>query len=262
MIIFMRNGNVKPFIWYKFDSIWLIILTNYGTILYSMPLRKRQHPKYLKKKTDKEKKSLKAIINATKKKQILRELYHLPLDVKIKIYAYAVREHMVQWSMNHQKHLKQSLLILDPEYFETDASNYLEPSVHDFLWKKKILPLCHRKVKESGQPGIQDVLLSDVPDHSVIRYRQWTNKEGYYWYHRKCRCKKCDMIRYHGLKDLSQSEKVKYARIDWNHFTDRWYPKTKSLVKYEKDIERSLIRKVRKVSLNQEFDRIFIWSAF
>ena len=33
-----------------------------------MPLRKKQHPKYLKKKTDKEKKSLKAIINATKKK--------------------------------------------------------------------------------------------------------------------------------------------------------------------------------------------------
>ncbi len=214
-----------------------------------MVFQRSKHRKYRKKKSERERGELKNIVLLNRKNLILKRLYNLPLDIKIRIYRYSINNHMIEWSMNHERVLLKVIDILEPIDYDPKMRITEFDGVKDLLWKNKVFNMCHRRVKEKFQENIFSVPLQDVPESSIIRYREWTNRAGYYWYHNKCRCQHCDMVKYHGLKYLKPSQQKKYSRITWNHYTDRWLPKTKSLHKYEKEEDRRLLRMVRRASL-------------
>ena len=71
-----------------------------------------------------------------------------------------------------------------------------------------------------------------------LRTREWTNKPGYYWYHDKCRCRKCDRVRFIGYQSLSILEKEKFDNINWDDESKQWKPKSKNQLKYERRMNR------------------------
>ena len=70
-----------------------------------------------------------------------------------------------------------------------------------------------------------------------------SNKEGYYWYHKKCRCKVCDRVRYLGYSKLNHSEKGKYNHIIWDNKKNQWNTKSKNQIRYEKEQKRKKNRR-------------------
>ena len=71
----------------------------------------------------------------------------------------------------------------------------------------------------------------------------WSNITDHYWVHEKCRCKMCDKIRLIGYKDLRDPKiKKKYRNIDWPIWSEQWRVKSESQVKYDKNIERRIVR--------------------
>ena len=51
----------------------------------------------------------------------------------------------------------------------------------------------------------------------------WSQTEGYFWYHPKCRCSTCDRVRYYSDKDvIPYSEYKKVRHIFWGFLERQW----------------------------------------
>ena len=132
-------------------------------------------------------------------------------------------------------------------YYLENIEDDIEPE-----FRVRINPLCQRKVKASLQEGIKDLQLDrmhdaaypqpyqDIPED--IRTREWTNKSRYYWYHEKCRCLRCDRVRFLGYNSLSTADKEKFDNIEWDDDSKQWNAKSKIQLKYEKNIQRKKMR--------------------
>ena len=142
------------------------------------------------------------------------------------------KDRRLGWSLQHNMYYLEKLEdIIDPEF------------------KIRFNPLCQRKVQTKSQEGIKDLPLNRrrwtvLPED--IRAREWSNKFGYYWYHEKCRCRKCDRVRYLGYSNLTISDKEKFDKIEWEDDSKQWNPKSKIQLRYEKNIQRKKMREAKK----------------
>ena len=51
----------------------------------------------------------------------------------------------------------------------------------------------------------------------------WSQTEGYFWYHPKCRCSTCDRVRYYsGKDDIPLREYMKVRHIFWGFLERQW----------------------------------------
>ena len=117
----------------------------------------------------------------------------------------------------------------------------IEEVYSDF--RVRFWPLCQRKASLPTQSDIKDIkldhLLNDYLRRSGdLRTREWTNKPGYYWYHEKCRCRKCDRVRFIGYQSLSTIEQGKFNHINWDDESKQWKPKSIEQLKYEKRLSK------------------------
>lgn len=226
-----------------------------------MKLQKRKHPKYHKPLSNDEKNKKEIFIKNIRKNKIIKNLYTLPLDIKIKIFQMIIVNHMNEWYVKHIYSVHNSLLFID----DIDGFNFYGHMRHtkkyrqinpDSRWlfynrnENGILiydkkTICEKKIKESSQNGIKSVFIGDnINEH--IDYRQWSNWLNHYWYHEKCRCKTCDLVRITGVNHLSEKEKKRFRNISWNPWSDQWNPKSNLQLRYEKNMKRKIKRGVVK----------------
>ena len=66
-------------------------------------IQKKKHPKYRKPMSKQEKKKLKQAIQLKEKQNLKKILYSLPIDIKKKIYYFAVQSHIKDWSLQHKE---------------------------------------------------------------------------------------------------------------------------------------------------------------
>ena len=214
-----------------------------------MIFHKRKHSKYKTKLNDSDKR-LQIIKNKNKKIHIMENLYSLPLDIKIKIFRFALISNMIDWSTNHRKKFVLNLeFILNAEtreyinrslhpdihyhsydYFGYNRnikkyrhinSNSRWYYIHSDLMYYKYKHLCQRKIRRQSY-----IISVCIPDnlYEEIDNRENPNSPGFYWYHQKCRCMKCDLVRVIGAKNNSLSEKEQhvFSFIDWPVWSDQW----------------------------------------
>lgn len=169
----------------------------------------------------------------------------------------AIQKNMFEWNLEHMKNNRKTL-----EFFTNIPSNYsnenkyscwnlINDNHHRYYYKH----ICHRNVKKLGQPGIRSIYIDDNIDES-IDYREWIGDPDYYWYHDKCRCRDCDLVRVIGIGNLPLTERAKYpefSEIAWPVWSDQWFParitKSKEEIKYEKNIRRTIRRKKKEGDL-------------
>ena len=205
---------------------------------------------------------------------IKKNIYFLPLEIKIKIYQMAIQKHMYEWSFEHMKNNRKVLkfltntpsdysdenkyscwnLVIDDNNDDNDDNNDNNDNndnYHSYYYKH----ICHRNVKKTGQPGIRSIYIDDNIDER-IDYREWIGDADYYWYHDKCRCRDCDHVRVIGIGNLRLTERAKYpefSEIAWPGWSDQWFParitKSKEEIKYEKNIRRTIRRKKKEGDL-------------
>ena len=116
-----------------------------------MVFQRSKHRKYRKKKSERERGELKNIFLLNRKNLILKRLYNLPLDIKVRIYRYSINNHMIEWSMNHERVLLKVIDILEPIDYDPKMRITEFDGVKDLLWKNKVFNMCHRRVKEKFQ---------------------------------------------------------------------------------------------------------------
>lgn len=215
-----------------------------------MRLQKRKSAKYRRFPTKDEKKKKKDLLKNIKEKKIIENLYTLPLDIKIKIFQMIIMSNMNDWNINHMYCLRNSLLFIeDRDGFSVYGDNrytkkyrYLNAESR-WLYLNRDVPmydkktLCQKKVKEYYQDGIKSVFISNNMNE-LIDYRQWSNWSNQYWYHEKCRCKTCDLVRITGINYLSEKEQKRFSNIEWEPWSDQWKPKSNLQLRYEKHKEK------------------------
>lgn len=218
-----------------------------------MPLQKKKHPKYRKKKTEDERKRLRKAIQLKEQQSLKRKLYSLPLDVKKLIFRMTIQSHLNDWLDDHKVRFSQTISLIRGEkkdIKEDERGNRIlrfkklkgegyDDEIHFIHY-----PLCRKYVRKRGQPGIKDVYISPYSSemNTPISLRQWTNEDIHdkYWYHTNCRCKLCDMVRICGYYSLNLKERRKFSRITLNRKKGigTWNTKSLRQVKYEKDLHR------------------------
>ena len=191
--------------------------------------------------------------------------------MKIKIFQMVISKNMREWSLNHKKKFSKSMYFLSQYH-----SNLIDEKGHNHItrprlpficideemgiWEEDIgfvfkhKPLCERKISTIKREGIQEVHINST--HAIIcneslSKRMWSNDTNKYWYHVKCRCKDCDMVRVHGYQSLDRYGKHKYSHIKWNWYDDQWETKSPKQIKYEKEKDRSEYRKILKTIKEQ-----------
>ena len=105
-----------------------------------MHLQRKKHPKYRKKKTDEEKKMLKRAIKLKDQQLLDGMLWSLPLDLKKVIFRLAIVTNMMEWSLDHQKKFRGTIMFLDVN-----------------------------SLKEVDKKGNRIIRTYDIPEHSSIR---------------------------------------------------------------------------------------------
>lgn len=223
-----------------------------------MIYQKKKHKKYNKTLNGKKTLSLNQLKKNKREFLVKQNLYKLPLDIKILIFQFSMISNMIDWSFKHQKYFiknlefisnkaiyigdKKNTFFIEDYYHAYDhfGEDRLDKSikninkysrwniVHGNYFKYKYLHICQRKVKEKLQPGIISVYLPDNL-YEEIDNREWSNMPNQYWYHKKCRCLKCDLVRVIGAKNksLPSDDQEKYSFIDWPVWSDQWFPKNK-----------------------------------
>ena len=221
-----------------------------------MVLQKYKNPRYRHKKTKKEKEKLKKAIKFKESQTLNSMIYSLPLSIKEIIFRYAIISNLHIWSLNHINIYCHTINNIyssrDHLYKEDNKGNtwmyHIKDEIEYLNFKPKTL--CNKCVNMSGQPGISDVYIYPqsidpfLIDNKFlqIRHRMWSNITDRYWYHTKCRCKLCDMIRIKGYDTLKISDKNKFSHIKWNYNSDQWEAKSFKQVKYEKNKIRTEYR--------------------
>ena len=80
-----------------------------------MPLQKKKHPKYRKKKTEDERKRLRKAIQLKEQQSLKRKLYSLPLDVKKLIFRMTIQSHLNDWLDDHKVRFSQTISLIRGE---------------------------------------------------------------------------------------------------------------------------------------------------
>jgi hypothetical protein len=180
--------------------------------------RKYLHPKYRKSLNDK-KALIKKKREEDKSKRFKEFLYSLPFDVKCLIFQIAMISHISKWAddlrpvfwpvINEYHDNKKGLMYIssDGNYENFSRSkNVTEWKELDTYNIRRNLP-CVKNVHKRGQKGIVSVYIQSgkVNEFSLIKNREFTNHDNYYWTHHKCRCYCCDLIRVLSDKHLDNS---------------------------------------------------------
>ena len=211
-------------------------------------IQRKKHPKYRKPMSKQEKKKLKQAIQLKEKQNLKKILYSLPIDIKKKIYYFAVQSHFNKWSLQHKEKFSKIhsfINITENNTIDLDNGKWLtigNDNNNDKRYYFSHKHLCSSNVRTKGQPNILSVFIhSNI--YEEIDFRMWSNITDHYWVHEKCRCKMCDKIRLIGYKDLRDFKiKKKYRNIDWPIWSEQWRVKSDSQVKYDKNIERRIVR--------------------
>ena len=186
------------------------------------------------------------------KTQVMRALYGLPIDIKIKIFQIAIKANMQEWKLEH-------------------SNNYFS-SIHNIQWMGKLCMIntsseelyaatyAHRNrsiytnyfqgvfTMKNKQPcdyyeNINDVTTYEIENnvYDEINIRGNLDKPNQYWAANKCRCLTCDLVRLaYRLdnlweKSLCPTINKKYARINYTSGNKQWKTMTVSQMKREKD---------------------------
>jgi len=240
-------------------------------------LQRKKHPRFRKKEPDKMKRK-KDVIKNTKNKDFLELIPHLPQDVKNIIYTMVMKDRIPSWRIEHEKRFypssvflssgidifyhygyrllagrdmfpisskKEKIYNLNSKCSWSMSNLMLELPPHDWslnpvVPKFHLRPICLRQADRKSQSGIKSVFIKDNTCKHIV-YREWSNKPWYYWYHEKCRCIVCDLVKYHGRSNLSIKEAEKYKDITWKDSSIQW--KTKSVLerKYENNFAKIMV---------------------
>jgi len=221
-----------------------------------MIFQKKKHKKYNKTLNGQNTLSLKQLKKNKRESLVKQNLYKLPLDIKILIFHLSMISNMIDWSLKHQKYFIKNIEFISNKEIIRETNDHFHYNhyhaydhfgedrldkktkeinkysrwniIHENYFNYKYLHICQRKVKEDLQPGIISIHLPDNL-YEEIDNREWSNMPNKYWYHKKCRCLKCDLVRVIGAKNnnLPKDDQEKYSFIDWPVWSDQWFPKSK-----------------------------------
>ena len=204
-----------------------------------MVLQKRKHPKYRRSKNEFEKEQLKRAIKLKERQSLKESLYKLPKDLKILIYQMVVQSHMNEWSFNHMRNLRNSLLFIS-EKKETLNSVWFILDNDELKYYSK--SLCSRNIDKRDKLGIVNIIIYNNM-YEDIDIREYSNSPNTYWYHYKCRCKQCDKVRIVGMQNLSSYHKMKFGNIEWPVWSDQWIAKSSSQIRHDINMNRNIKRR-------------------
>ena len=100
--------------------------------------------------------------------------------------------------------------------------------------------LCERQVERMSQNGIKAVFIENN-QCKEIKFREWDNIRGKYWYHEKCRCITCDRVRYEGRNKLHLKDREKIKDIVWEVTSSQWKTKSPLEKKYENNFAKIMV---------------------
>ena len=220
------------------------------------------HNKKKSKTKEKEPKQYELNVYHKRSAQLSRDIYMLPLDIKLIIFALAMNSNMIKWLKTHKASTRAwygiktrykpfSWLDLIKGWGSQAPKNKFFPYVHDpetgdfrgSIPDEYKIKLCSDKNVSFVKDGIHylnnkvstmflrrivdpvrtPLYFSPVweQDHArQIRSRQ-TAKDNYYWFHKRCHCLTCDLIRVYavdsGHRRLGAGDKIKdkYRHIDY-----------------------------------------------
>ena len=220
------------------------------------------HNKKKSKTKEKEPKQYELNVYHKRSAQLSRDIYMLPLDIKLIIFALAMNSNMIKWLKTHKTSTRAwygiktrykpfSWLDLIKGWGSQAPKNKFFPYVHDpetgdfrgSIPDEYKIKLCSDKNVSFVKDGIHylnnkvstmflrrivdpvrtPLYFSPVweQDHArQIRSRQ-TAKDNYYWFHKRCHCLTCDLIRVYsvdsGHRRLGAGDKIKdkYRHIDY-----------------------------------------------
>ena len=242
-----------------------------------MPKGSDHNKKKSKTKDPREPKQYELNVYHKRSAQLSRDIYMLPLDIKLIIFALAMNSNMIKWLKTHKTSTRAwygiktrykpfSWLDLIKGWGSQAPKNKFFPYVHDpetgdfrgSIPDEYKIKLCSDKnVIYVGQDRIRylnnkvstmflrrivdpvrtPLYFSPVweQDHArQIRSRQ-TAKDNYYWFHKRCHCLTCDLIRVYAVDSghrrlgSCQSDETndKYRNIDYMG-KGQWNSHTKS----------------------------------
>ena len=220
------------------------------------------HNKKKSKTKEKEPKQYELNVYHKRSAQLSRDIYMLPLDIKLIIFALAMNSNMIKWLKAHKASTRAwygiktrykpfSWLDLIKGWGSQAPKNKFFPYVHDpetgdfrgSIPDEYKIKLCSDKnviIEEDGRrylnnkvstmylrggivPVRSPLYFSPVweQDHAQKIKRRHTAKDNYYWFHKRCHCLTCDLIRVYsvdsGHRCLGAGDKIKdkYRHIDY-----------------------------------------------
>ena len=196
-----------------------------------------------------------------KQKEVLDNLYSLPLDIKIKIYQMAMSTHLKEWTNDHKSiswSLRRKLNPNEACCADLDIWNFIELedriNTQDrdyYKYSSYKNTVCSTIVRYHVYDNLEEYKIDD--DDELQEYynegyfddifsHEWSNKKKHYWTHKKCRCFDCDLVRItycknkrDMVKETPEEQKIrnKYKDITVNLYKKRWKIKTEQQVKKE-----------------------------
>ena len=128
-------------------------------------IQKKKHPKYRKPMSKQENNKLKQAIQLKESQNLKKILYSLPLDLKKKIYYFAVQSHLKDWSLQHKEKFSKIhsfINITENNTIDLDNGKWLTISNDNNNDKRYYFShkhLCSRNVRTKGQPNILSVFI-------------------------------------------------------------------------------------------------------
>ena len=196
-----------------------------------------------------------------KQKEVLDNLYSLPLDIKIKIYQMAMSTHLKEWTNEHKSiswSLRSKLNPNEACCADLDIWNFIEledrintQNRDYYKYSSYKNTVCSTIFRYHVYDNLEEYKIDD--DDELQEYynegyfedlcsHEWSNKKKYYWTHKKCRCFDCDLVRItycknkrDMVKETPEEQKIrnKYKDITVNLYKKRWKIKTEQQVKKE-----------------------------
>lgn len=186
-----------------------------------MPARKRLAPP---------KKSRKEIRALVKQGKLSRELYRLPLDVKILIFQFAVLANMAVWVTDHATKFRETLILFTVSPNPPVPICRKRPFNFNFNFRHKV-NIPYEWVKERVTEERYDQL----------ECRDWgTVDMCKYWHHPKCWCKDC-----YDVRDLSRvyQETMRHWFLKYQGIKTEWFEqlKDKTVSEEKRDLKLGYI---------------------
>ena len=188
------------------------------------------------------------------KSQVLRELYTLPLDIKIKIFQMAIKEHMKEWKCEHYNGY---CISLNDIKWMGDVSGNKDTYPWDGQKRPFYLDYFEGLNGRFGSFEMKknkpcDIIKDTSYEINNNIYEEIEPRRLHYsdlfMVSHKCRCFICDLVRVAYRLDnlfersLDQVINKKYARITYYTGDEQWKTMTVSQVKTMREKERREFR--------------------